>query len=111
MALACLSLTACGEYRRDVTAQVTGPTSVRVGAVIQLTVTLTYSDGTANPLQPSQFTAIFLESSDGRVLLVSEAGVARGITPGTATVTATPTATTTGTGKRTPGTLVITVVP
>jgi hypothetical protein len=110
--LALISLTACfGEYSRDVTAQVTGPATVRVGEVIQLAVTLTFSDGTSGLVQPSQTSSIILESSNTSVLTVSVDGVARGIAPGTATVTATPSVTSTGTGKRTAGTIAITVVP
>jgi hypothetical protein len=111
VALAFVSLTACGEYGRDVTAQVTGPASVRVGEVIQLAVTLMYSDGTSNPLEPSLISEVIFHSSNTSVLTVSEAGEVRGIAPGTATVTATPSVTTTGTGKRTAGTIAITVVP
>jgi hypothetical protein len=110
VALALASLTACGEYSRDVTAQVTGPATVRVGEVIQLAVTLTFSDGTSNPLQPSQIGEVIFDSSNTSVLTVSEAGEVRGIGPGTATVTATPSVTSTGTGKRTAGTIAITVV-
>jgi uncharacterized protein YjdB len=111
VALTFISLMACGEYSRDVTAQVTGPASVRVGEVIQLAVTLTFSDGTSNLLQPSQISGVVFESSNTSVLTVSMAGEVRGIAPGTATVTATPSVTSTGTGKRTAGTIVITVVP
>ena len=98
-------------YSRDVTAQVTGPATVHVGEVIQLAVTLTFSDGTSNPLQPSEISAVIFDSSNTSVLTVSEAGEVRGIAPGTATVTATPSVTSTGTGKRTAGTIAITVVP
>jgi Bacterial Ig-like domain (group 2) len=111
VALAFTSLIACGEYSRDVTAQVTGPTTVRVGEAIQLAVTLTFSDGTSSPLGPSRIGWVMFESSNTSVLTVSEAGEVRGIAPGTAIVTATPDATTTGTGKRTEGTIAITVVP
>ena len=111
VALALASLTACGEYSRDVTAQVTGPATVRVGEVIQLAVTLIFSDGTSNPLEPSQISEVTFESSNANVLTVSEVGEVRGNAPGTATVTATPAATSTGTGKRTAGTIAITVVP
>ena len=110
VALAFISLMAC-EYSRDVTAHVTGPATLRVGEVIQLAVTLTFSDGTSNPLQPSQISSVMFDSSNTSVLTVSEAGEVRGIALGTATVTATPSATTTGTGKRTAGTIAITVVP
>jgi hypothetical protein len=110
VSLALCGLTAC-EYRRDVTAQVTGPATLRVGEVARLAVTLTFSDGTSNLLQPSQIASIVLESSNTSVLTVSAAGEVRGIAPGTATVTATPSVTTTGTGKRTAGTIAITVVP
>ena len=111
VALAFISLMACGEYSRDVTAHVTGPATVRVGEVIQLAVTLMFSDGTSNPLQPSQISEVTFDSSNTSVLTVSEAGEVRGIAPGTATVTATPSVTSTGTGKRTAGTIAITVVP
>jgi Bacterial Ig-like domain (group 2) len=75
-------------------------------------VTLTFSDGTSNPLQPSQFAAVVIfDSSNTSVLTVSEAGEVRGIAPGTATVTATPSVTSTGSGQRTAGTIAITVVP
>jgi hypothetical protein len=112
VALVLISLTACGrEYGRDVTAQVTGPATTRVGEVIQLTVTLTFSDGTSNPVQPSQTSSIILESSNMNVLTVSAAGEVRGIAPGTATVKATPSVTSTGTGKRIAGTVAITVIP
>ncbi|MSO55636.1 MAG: hypothetical protein EXQ55_01750 [Acidobacteria bacterium] len=112
VAIALVSLTACGrEYGRDVTAHVTGPSTVRVGEVIQLAVTLRYSDGTSTPLQPSQSSGVVLESSNTSVLTVSVAGEVRGIAPGTATVTATPSVTSTGTGNRIAGTIAITVVP
>jgi hypothetical protein len=112
VALALISLTACfSEYSRDVTAQVTGPATVRVGEVIQLAVTLTFSDGTSNPVQPSQTSSIIMESSNTSVLTVSVAGEVRGIAPGTATVKATPSVMSTGTGKRTAGTIAIAVVP
>jgi Bacterial Ig-like domain (group 2) len=112
VALAFVSLLACGfdMYSRDVTAQVTGPSTVRVGEVIQLAVTLIFSDGTSNPLEPSQISEVTFDSSNTNVLTVSKAGEVRGIAPGTATVTATPAVTSTGTGKRTAGTIAITVV-
>lgn len=112
VALLFTSLAACGrEYGRDVTAQVTGPATVRVGEVIQLAVTLAFSDGTSNLVQPSQTSSVDLESSNTSVLTVSVAGQVRGIAPGTAIVKATPSVTSTGTGKRTAGTIAITVVP
>jgi Bacterial Ig-like domain (group 2) len=113
VALAFISLIACGfeMYSRDVTAQVTGPATVRVGEVIQLAVTLTFSDGTSNPLEPSQISEVIFHSTNTSILTVSEAGEVRGIAPGTATVTATPSVTSTGSGQRTAGTIAITVVP
>ena len=84
---------------------------MRVGEVIQLAVTLTFSDGTSNPLAPSQMGSIVFDSSNTIVLTVSQAGEVRGIAPGTATVTATPSVTSTGTGKRTAGTIALTVLP
>ena|SRR5687768_5979972 len=109
-ALVLIGLAGC-EYGRDVRAELSGPSTVRVGEVIQLAVTLRFSDGTSNLLQPSQIASVVFESSNASVLTVSPLGEARGLSPGTATIAATPSVTSTGTGKRTPGTLVIQVIP
>ncbi len=112
-ALAVMGMSACspGLYRRKVTASVTGPSSIRVGETAQLSITLTFSDGTSNLLQPSQASSVEVQSSNPSVLTVTGDGQIRGISPGTATVTVTPSVTSVGNNNRTPGTLAIVVIP
>jgi hypothetical protein len=111
--VASLTLGACETafLKRGVTASVMGPSTLHVGEVAQLAVTLTFSDGESNPVPPSQSTYIRLQSSNTAVLSVSSSGEVRGIAPGTATVTVTPDATTVAYGSITPGTIAIAVVP
>src|SRR4051794_1038263 len=90
--VASLALAACEPalYKRGVTASVTGPSTLQVGEVAQLAVTLTFSDGASYPVEPSRSSYIRLQSSNPGVLSVSSRGEVRGIAPGTATVTVTP---------------------
>ena len=107
---AVLLATACtpGMYRRDVTANVSGATSVQVGATVQLNVTLRYSDGSTLLLSPSTSASVEWTTSNAAVATVVR-GAVTGVSPGTATITATPSLTTTGTGDRIPGNHQITV--
>jgi hypothetical protein len=94
-----------------VTASVSGPTSLRVGETGQLAITLNFSDGTNNFVQPSQASSVVIASSDVTVLTVSSAGEVRGVSVGNATVTVTPSVSTVGApGNRTAGTIQIAVV-
>lgn len=97
-----------GLYRRDVTASVSGPTSVQVGQTVQLNVTLQYSDGSSKLLSPSTSASVDWTTSNAAVATVLR-GTVTGVAPGTATITATPALTATGTGERIPGTHQITV--
>ena len=111
-ALLAFALLACactpGMYRRDVTANVSGPTSVQVGATVQLNVTLRYSDGTTLLLSPATSASVEWTTSNPAVATVLR-GAVTGVSPGTVTITATPTLTTTGTGERIPGNHQLTV--
>ena len=114
-ALACLVLCAAaasctpGLYRRDVTAVVSGPTSVQVGSTVQLNVRLEFSDGSVRLLAPSMMASVEWSSSNTAVAAVSFQGTVTGVGAGTAIITATPSTTSTGTGDRTAGTHTITV--
>ena len=109
-AVLCLT-TGCtpGMYSRDVTAVVSGPTSVRVGATVQLTVRLEFSDGSVRLLAPSMMASVEWSSSNTAVASINFQGTVTGVAPGTAVITATPATTSTGTGDRTAGTHTITV--
>ena len=106
-----LAAAACntGLYRRDVTAVVSGPTSVQTGATVQLNVRLEYSDGSVRLLAPSMMGSIEWSSSNTSVARVNFQGTVTGVAPGTATITATPAMTSTGSGERIPGTHTISV--
>ena len=95
----------------NVVAVVTGPSSLRVGEVAQLSITLRFPDGTLKPVQPSQGALIEVRSSDPRVVTVSPSGEVRGISPGSAMVTVTPSIASAENNNRLPGTVAITVVP
>ena len=97
-----------GMYRRDVTASVSGPTSVQVGTTVQLNVTLRYSDGTTLLLAPATSASVEWTTSNSAVATVLR-GAVTGVSPGTVTITATPTLTTTGSGERIPGNHQLTV--
>jgi uncharacterized protein YjdB len=96
-------------YTRDVTAVLTGASTVAVGATTQITCTLEYSDGEKLTLGPSHAGTVLWQTSNADVARVDIFGIVTGIAPGTATITATPSPYTTGTGKRTAGTHQITV--
>lgn len=96
-------------YTRDVTAVLTGSSTVAVGATTPITCTLEYSDGEKLVLGPSHAGAVLWQTSNGDVARVDIFGIVTGIAPGTVTITATPAPTTTGSGKRTAGTHQITV--
>jgi uncharacterized protein YjdB len=98
-----------GLYRRDVAAVVSGPTAVQVGATVQLTVRLEYSDGSVRLLAPSMMASVAWSSSNTAVATVNFQGAVTGVAAGTATITATPATTSTGTGDRTAGNHTITV--
>lgn len=106
-----LTAAACtpGVYRRDVTAVVSGPTSVQAGATVQLTVRLEYSDGFVRLLAPTMMGSVEWTSSNEAVARVNFQGTVTGVAPGTATITASPNLTTTGSGERIPGSHVIEV--
>ena len=102
-------------YKRDVTAEVQGPSTIRVGEEVFLAVRLHYSDGSVFPTQPSEYNpsanamAVWVSSDPTRATVGRETGLVKGIAPGDVLITATPSSTTTGTGNLTPGTLRITV--
>lgn len=108
---AAVAAAACGpgKNNRDVTAVVTGPATVAVGATVLLTVRLDYSDGDSLTLGPSHAGTVIWTSSNNQVAIVDLFGVVTGVGPGTVTITATPASTTSGTGKRTPGSHSLTV--
>lgn len=89
-------------YRRDVTAVVSGPTTVQVGATVQLNVRLNYSDGDTLLLQASMMGSVDWTSSNTAVATVVR-GAVTGVAPGSVTITAMPSVTATGTGERIPG--------
>jgi uncharacterized protein YjdB len=96
-------------YDRDVTAVVTGPATVQVGATVVLSVTLEYSRGAAEVIGPSQAAFVMWSSSDITIATVDVFGGVTGIAPGSVTITATP-APGNVDGSRTPGTHAMTVV-
>ena len=108
MGLALLVAGCEGLYQRDITAVISGPTSVAVGASVLLTVTLEYEGGDSLTLGPGDAGSITWESSNNAVATVDFFGVVTGVAPGTATITATPRSVTTD-GKRTPDTHDMTV--
>ena len=95
-------------YERDITAVVTGPATLAVGATVLLQCTLEYSDGSKNPLSPATASAVVWTSSNNNVATVDFFGVVAGVAPGSVTITATPAPFQTD-GKRTPGSITITV--
>ena len=111
--LACIALAASAAacesiYERDITAPVSGPTTVAVGASVILTARLDYSNGVSETVGPSTAGSVVWSSSNTAVATVDVFGVVTGVAKGTATITATPSPLLTD-GKRTPGTLEITV--
>lgn len=96
-------------YSRDVTAVISGPTTVAVGATVLLTVRLEYSDGAFVDLGPSHIGTVVWQSSNTAVATIDQAGVVTGVSKGSVTITATPHPTTTGSGKRTADTHDMTV--
>lgn len=111
VAFAVILLAACtpGQFRRDVTAIVSGPTSVAVGSTVQLNVRLDYSDGFTRLLSPTMMNSVEWTSSNTAVASVSFQGIVTGVGPGSATITATPALITTPSGDRIPGTHTISV--
>jgi uncharacterized protein YjdB len=97
-----------GIYQRDITATVTGPSTVAVGSTVLLQCVLEYSDGTKSPLSPASASAVFWTSSNNAVATVDFFGAVTGVAKGEATITATPAPFSTD-GKKTPGTHTITV--
>lgn len=97
-----------GTFRRDVTAVVSGPTTVDSGATIQLTVRLEYSDGFVRLLSPTAMASVEWKSSNTAIATVNFQGIVTGVAAGTATITATP-ALTAGSGERIPGSVAIDV--
>lgn len=96
---------ACGPglYNRDVTAVLSGPATVAVGATVAITVRLDYSDGQSLTLGPSHVGTVIWSSSNTARATVDQFGIVTGVSPGAVTITATPTSTTSD-GKRTAGT-------
>lgn len=97
-----------GIYQRDITAVVTGPSTISVGQTVLLQCTLEYSDGSKSPLTPSLAGAVIWTSSNNAVATVDGFGGVTGVSAGTVTITATPSPFQTD-GKRTPGNHSITV--
>jgi len=96
-------------YSRDVTAVISGPATVTVGATVLLNVRLEYSDGSFVDLGPSHIGTVVWQTSNASIAAVDQAGVVTGVARGAVTITATPHPTTTGTGTRTAGTHQMTV--
>ena len=96
-------------YDRDVTAVVTGPATVQVGATVVLTATLEYSRGASEIVGPSTATLVIWSSSDITIATVDVFGGVTGVAPGSVTITATP-APGNVDGTRTAGTHAMTVV-
>lgn len=103
-------------YSREVTAQIHGPSQLRVGEEVLLTLRLLYSDGSVSPMEPSSVRidpssnntrADWISSDPARATVVS--GLVKGIAAGDVVITATPSVTTTGTGNRIGGTIRITI--
>lgn len=102
------------EYERDVTAEPQGPSAIRVGEKVFLTVRLHYSDGVVFPTEPgynssANFMAVWVSSDPARATVERTTGLLTGVAPGEVVITATPSSTTTGTGRLIPGTIRITV--
>ena len=97
-----------GAYQRDITATVTGPSTVAVGSTVLLTVRLDYSDGASEILTPATAGAVIWTSSNNAIATVDGFGGVTCVSRGSATITATPSPFSTD-GKRTPGTHTITV--
>ena len=97
-----------GIYQRDITAVVTGPATLAVGATVLLQCTLEYSDGSKNPLSPATATAVVWSSSNNAIATVDFFGAVTGVAPGSVTITATPAPFQTD-GKRTAGTHTMTI--
>ena len=95
-------------YERDITATVTGPATLAVGATVLLQCTLDYSDGTRSPLSPATASAVVWTSSNNAIATVDFFGGVTGVAPGSVTITATPAPFSTD-GKRNPGTHAMTV--
>ena len=95
-------------YQRDITASVTGPATVAVGATVLLQCTLDYSDGTRSPLSPASASAVVWTSSNTAVATVDFFGGVTGVAPGSVTITVTPAPFSTD-GKRNPATHAMTV--
>ena len=105
-------------YKRDVTAEVQGPSQLRVGEEALLTLRLLYSDGSVYPTEPSSVRierssinagADWIASDPARATVGAALGLVRGISAGDVVITATPGATTTGTGRRIAGTIRLTI--
>jgi len=97
-----------GIYQRDVTAVVTGPSTVAVGASVLLNVTLEFEDGKKDPLGPAGAGSVLWSTSNSAIATVDMFGVVTGVARGSVTITATPSPFITD-GKRTPGTHNMTV--
>lgn len=108
LALALFATGCEGIYQRDITAVVSGPSTVAVGASVLLTVTLQYEGGDSLVLGPGDAGSVNWTSSDTAIATVDFFGVVKGVAPGAVTITATPSSLTTD-GTRTPGTHAMTV--
>ena len=97
-----------GIYQRDITAVVTGPSTLAVGSTVLLQCTLEYSDGSKSPLSPASASAVVWTSSNNSIATVDFFGAVTGVAPGSVTITATPAPFQTD-GKRTAGTHAMTV--
>ena len=95
-------------YERDVTVTVTGPTTIAVGATVLLTAKLDYSNGVSETIGPSTAGSVIWSSSNTAIATVDVFGAVTGVAKGTVTITCTASPFLTD-GKRTPGTLDITV--
>lgn len=111
-----LTLVACtpSEYKRDVTAEVQGPSQIGVREKVFLEVRLSYSDGSVFPTEPwynssANFMAVWVSSDSARTTVDRATGLLTGVTPGEVVITATPGSILTGTGRLVLGTIRITV--
>jgi hypothetical protein len=110
------SIVACtpAVYKRDVTAEIQGPSQLRVGEEVYLTVRLHYSDGTVFPTEPSGYNSsanamtVWVSSDPTRATVGRETGLVRGIAAGDVVITGTPSPITSE-GKHVAGTIRITV--
>lgn len=88
-------------YKRDVTAEIQGPSKIRVGEEVS---------------QPSGYNssanamAVWVSPDSARATVGRETGLVRGIAAGDVVITATPSSTTTGTGRLISGAIRITVM-